>query len=137
MNPGDSVQEASRSGLDEASGLGAAGQDPADQGSADQGRADQGRADTGRAGYSNGTPARSPRTQKPLQDIQDLIDKLAAVTQQLRHPGSRVAGPSNLDPQATQQPRAVGRAQRGGAQERERADVPGDVVLAFQVDAAR
>ncbi len=76
MNPGDSVQDASRSGLDEASGLGAAGQ-------------------------GSGTPARSPRTQKPLQDIQDLIDKLAAVTQQLRHPsspggpGSRVAGPSN------------------------------------------
>jgi hypothetical protein len=65
MNPGDSVQEASRSGLDEAGGLGAAGQDPADRGSA------------------------------PLRDIQDLIDKLAAVTQQLRHPGSRVAGPSN------------------------------------------
>lgn len=68
MNPGDSVQDATRSGPDEASGLAAA--------------ADQ------------GTPMRSPRTQKPLQDIQDLIDKLAAVTQQLRHPGS-VAGPSN------------------------------------------
>jgi hypothetical protein len=68
MNPGDSVQDATRSGPDEASGLGAA--------------ADQ------------GTPTRSPRTQKTLQDIQDLIDKLAAVTQQLRHPGS-VAGPSN------------------------------------------
>jgi hypothetical protein len=39
-------------------------------------------------------PTRSPGTQKPLQDIQDLIDKLAAVTQQLRHPGS-MAGPSN------------------------------------------
>ena len=87
MNPGDSVQEASRSGLDEASGLGAAGHDPADEGSADQGSADQGSASQGWA--------RSPRTQKPLQDIQDLIDKLAAVTQQLRHPGSRVAGPSN------------------------------------------
>ena len=80
MNPGDSVQDASRSGLDEASGFSTA------------------------VGQGNGTPARSPRTQKPLQDIQDLIDKLAAVTQQLRHPGSpgspgssgsHVAGPSN------------------------------------------
>jgi hypothetical protein len=68
MNPGDSVQDASRSGPDEASGLG--------------------------AGQGNSTPGRSPRTQKPLQDIQDIIDKLAAVTQQLRRPGSSVAGPS-------------------------------------------
>jgi len=68
MNPGDSVQDATRSGPDEASGVGTA---------------------TG-----EGTPTRSPRTQKPLQDIQDLIDKLAAVTQQLRRPGS-VTGPSN------------------------------------------
>ena len=75
MNPGDSVQDASRSGLDEASGFGAA------------------------AGQGNDTP-RSPGTPRPLQDIQDIIDKLAAVTQQLRHPGSRVAGPSNLAWQA-------------------------------------
>ncbi len=68
MNPGDSVQDATRSGPDEASALG---------------------EDTG-----EGTPTRSPRTHKPLQDIQDLIDKLAAVTQQLRHPGS-MTGPSN------------------------------------------
>ncbi len=68
MNPGDSVQDATRSGPDEASGLGAAA--------------------------GEGTPMRSPRTQKPLQDIQDLIDKLAAVTQQLRHPGC-VTGRSN------------------------------------------
>jgi hypothetical protein len=73
MNPGDSVQDASRSGPDEASGFGAA------------------------AGQGNSTPGQSPRTQKPLQDIQDIqdiIDKLAAVTQQLRRPGSSVAGPS-------------------------------------------
>ena len=70
MNPGDSVQDASRTGPDEASGPGAA------------------------AGQGNVTPPRSPRTQKPLQDIQDIIDKLAAVTQQLRRPGSSVAGPS-------------------------------------------
>jgi hypothetical protein len=71
MNPGDIVQDASRSGLDEASGLGAA------------------------AGQGSGTSTRSPRTQKPLQDIQEIIDKLAAVTQQLRHPHSSAAGPSN------------------------------------------
>ena len=47
----------------------------------------------GTAGYPGGS-ARSPRSQKPLQDIQDIIDKLAAVTQQLRHPGSRVPGSS-------------------------------------------
>ena len=71
MNPGDSVQDVSRTGPDEASGLGAA------------------------AGQGNGTMARSPRTEKPLQDIQDIIDKLAAVTQQLRRPKSSVASRSN------------------------------------------
>jgi hypothetical protein len=70
MNPGDSVQDASRTGPDEASGPGAA------------------------AGQGNVTPPPSPRTQKPLQDIQDIIDKLAAVTQQLRRPNSSVAGRS-------------------------------------------
>jgi hypothetical protein len=69
MNPGDIMQDASRAGPDEAGGLGAA--------------------------PGQGTSARSLRNQKPLQDIQDIIDKLAAVTQQLRHPGSSVAGPSN------------------------------------------
>jgi hypothetical protein len=71
MNSGDSVQDASHTGLDEASGPGAA------------------------AGHGSHTPARSPRTQKPLQDIQDIIDKLAAVTQQLRHPHGSVASRSN------------------------------------------
>jgi hypothetical protein len=46
------------------------------------------------AGYGTGEWAGSPRAQKPLQDIQDIIDKLAAVTQQLRHPGSRPPGSS-------------------------------------------
>jgi hypothetical protein len=69
MNPGDSVQDVSRTGPDEASDFSAAGQD-------------------------NNTQAQSPGFQKPLQDIQDIIDKLAAVTKQLRHPGS-MAGPSN------------------------------------------
>ena len=40
-----------------------------------------------------GKPARTPRIHRPLQDIQDIIDKLAAVTQQLRHPGGSVPGP--------------------------------------------
>jgi hypothetical protein len=71
MNPGDSVQDASRTGPDEASGL---------DGAAGQGRI---------------TSTRSPGTQKPLQDIQDIIDKLAVVTQELRRPKSSVAGPSN------------------------------------------
>ena len=73
MNSGHSVQDANPSyppGQDDASRL------------------------EGTAGYSSGGPARSPRAQKPLQDIQDLIDKLAAVTQQLRHPGSRLPGSS-------------------------------------------
>ena len=69
MNPGDSVQDVSRTGPDDASGFSAAGQ-------------------------GNDTLAQSPGFQKPLQDIQDIIDKLAAVTQQLRHPGS-MTGPSN------------------------------------------
>jgi len=71
MNPGDSVQDVSRTGPDEASGPGAA--------------ADQG----------NGTMARSPRTEKPLEDIQDIIDKLAAVNQELRRPKSSAASRSN------------------------------------------
>ena len=71
MNPGDSVQDASRSGLDEASGLDAA------------------------VGQGRSTSTRSPRAQKPLQDIQDIIDQLAVVTQELRRPKSSVAGPSN------------------------------------------
>jgi len=70
MNPGDSVQDVSRTGPDEASGLGAA--DP-----------------------GSGTMARSPRTEKPLEDIQDIIDKLAAVNQELRRPKSSAASRSN------------------------------------------
>jgi hypothetical protein len=71
MKPGDSVPDASRSALDDGSPLGAAGSHGSDK------------------------PVRSPRTQKPLQDIQDIIDKLAVVTQQLRRPGSSLAGPSH------------------------------------------
>lgn len=61
MNIGDSVQDVSRSGPEDSTVPGA-------------------------AGHGDSHQARSLRTQKPLQDIQDLIDKLAAVTQQLRHP---------------------------------------------------
>jgi len=71
MNSGDSVQDASRAGLDDASGLGAA------------------------AGEGSRTPTRSPRTHKPVQDIQDLIDKLAVVSQQLRHPHGDAGSRSN------------------------------------------
>ena len=71
MNPGDSVQDVSRTGPDEASGIGAA---PA---------------------QGNGTPVRSLRAQESLQDIQEIVDKLAAVTQQLRHPNRSVASRSN------------------------------------------
>jgi hypothetical protein len=72
MNPVDSVPDADLSfapGQDDARGPGAAADD-------------------------SGTPSRSPWTQRPLQEIQDLIDKLAAVTQQLRHPGSGPRGSS-------------------------------------------
>jgi hypothetical protein len=71
MNPGDSVQDVSRTGPDEASGTDAA--------------ADQG----------NSSPARSLRTPESVQDIQEIVDKLAAVTQQLRHPIRSVASRSN------------------------------------------
>ena len=71
MNPGDSVQDVSRTGPDETSGSGTA------------------------ASQGNGTLTRSPGTEKPLQDIQDIIDQLAAVNQQLRHPKSSAASESN------------------------------------------
>lgn len=72
MNIGDSVKDASRSVPDDGTMPDA-------------------------ASHSEGHQPRSLRTQKPLQDIQDLIDKLAAVTQQLRHPSrgsDTVAGPT-------------------------------------------
>ena len=65
MNPVNSVPDADlsyRSGQDDASGPGTA------------------------ADHGDDMPPRAGWTQRPLQDIQDLIDKLAAVTQQLRHP---------------------------------------------------
>lgn len=71
MSNGDSVQDVSRTGPDETSGSGAA------------------------AGQSSRTLTRSPGTEKSIQDIQDIIDKLAAVTRQLRHPKSSAASQSN------------------------------------------
>jgi hypothetical protein len=68
MNFGDSVQDASRSEHDDVTVPGAVG------------------------GDGDSHEARSVRTQKPLQEVQDLIDKLAAVTQQLRHPGREADG---------------------------------------------
>jgi hypothetical protein len=65
MNFGDSVPDASRSGPDDGPVPDAVG------------------------GDGGSHQARSLRTQKPLQDIQEIIDKLAAVTQQLRHPAHR------------------------------------------------
>ena len=70
MNPGDSVHDVSRTGPDET-------------------------GDPGAVGQGNDTLTRSPRTEKPLQDIQDIIDQLAAVNQQLRHPRSSAASESN------------------------------------------
>jgi len=55
----------------------------------------------------------------PLQDIQDLIDRLAAVTQQLRHPGRRSDGApeaSVLGRETPQQACAVGGTEGGRAQ---------------------
>jgi hypothetical protein len=66
MNPGNSVQDASRAGQDDAGRYGTA------------------------AGYPGGTPEPSPQIptpQKPLQDIQEIIDKLAAVTKRLNGRG--------------------------------------------------
>ena len=71
MNPGDSVHDVSRTGPEETSGSDAA------------------------AGQGNDTLTRSPGTEKSLQDIQDIIDKLAVVTQQLRQPHGGVNSRSN------------------------------------------
>jgi hypothetical protein len=79
MNFGDSVQDVSRPGTKDATRPGGAA------GSA------SGRGD-GHPSRSPGLPPRamtSPGAQRPVQDIQDIIDKLNAVTQQLRRPGVR------------------------------------------------
>jgi hypothetical protein len=68
MNLGSSVHDASRSEHD-----------------------DYGRSG-GIAGPDHDKPARSPRTQETVQDIQDIIDRLAAVTHQLGHTGRQVPG---------------------------------------------
>jgi hypothetical protein len=68
MNLGESVPDASRSGPDDGTVPGA-------------------------AAHGDGHQARALRTQKHLQDIQDLIDKLAVVTQQLRYPATTPSQP--------------------------------------------
>jgi hypothetical protein len=83
MNLRDSVPDADsscRSGQDDASGaIGVI------EGTGETGETG---GDTD-AGHGDGQPTRILRAHRPLQDIQDIIDKLAAVTQQLRRPGSR------------------------------------------------
>ncbi len=46
--------------------------------------------------HGSGTPAQPAGTQRPLQEVQDIIDKLAAVTQQLRKPASSLHGSPRL-----------------------------------------
>ena len=90
MNFGDSVQDASRSGPTDVTVPGA---------------------------VDDSHRARSLITQKPLQDIQELIDKLAAVTQQLRHPGRRSdVEVLALGRETPQQACAVGGAEGGRAE---------------------
>jgi hypothetical protein len=95
MNFGDGVQDASRSGPDDITVPGTIGSD------------------------GDSHHARSMRTQNALQDIQDLIDKLAAVTQQLRHPGRRsddALGSAALGREAAQEACAVGGTEGGRAE---------------------
>ncbi len=77
MIPGNTVQDtnpACRPEPDDASGSGATpGYAGAEHSSADFS-----------ATCNSSKPSRSPRSHRPLQDIQDIIDELAAVTQQLR-----------------------------------------------------
>jgi hypothetical protein len=90
MNFGDSVQDASRSGPHDVTVPGA---------------------------VDDSHRTRSLITQKPLQDIQDLIDKLAAVTQQLRHPGRRSDGEASaLGRETPQQACAVAGTEGGRAE---------------------
>src|ERR1035437_6052390 len=116
MNPGDSVYDASRSEHDGPGWAGAT------------------------VGFGHDKLTRSPRSQKPIQDIQDIIDKLAAVNQELRRPGrsrSAPGSPRPLGAEAAQQLRAVAGTERGRTQQREGADVAGHVRLSLQIDAAR
>jgi hypothetical protein len=95
MNFGDGVQDASRSGPDDVTVPGTVG------------------------GDGDSHHVRSLRTPSALQDIQDLIDKLAAVTQQLRHPGRRsddAPGSVALGHEAAQEACAVGGAEGSRAE---------------------
>jgi hypothetical protein len=46
------------------------------------------------AGYDSHRPRITRHPHGPLQDIEDIIDKLTAVTQQLRRPHSKSEGPA-------------------------------------------
>ncbi len=81
-------------------------------------------------------PARPPGTQEPLQDIQELVDKLAVVTRQLGRHDRGGFRPVTLAPEAPQQAQPIRGAERGGAEQGEGPDVPGHVRLALQVDTA-
>jgi hypothetical protein len=72
MNSGNSVQD---------SGLRGAPDVPAS--AVDVPAPEEGQRDT-----SSGQPFGSRPRMQHLQDIQEIIDKLAAVTRQLRHPGN-------------------------------------------------
>lgn len=111
MKPGDSVLNASRSEHDDAGRPGAV------------------------AGIDHDKLTWSSRTQESLEDIQDIIDKLAAITRQLGRPVRAAPGFLTLGPEASQQAHAVSGAERGGTQQGEGADVTGNIRLALQVDA--
>jgi hypothetical protein len=83
MNPGDMGQDVGGSGPDDTSGFGTV-------------------ATPGNTTLTPVKLAESPRTQETLQDIQDIIDKLAAITQQLRRPGRSAADPVELGGKAAQ-----------------------------------
>ena len=111
MKPGDSVLNASRSEHDDADRSGAV------------------------ASIDHDKLTWSPRTQESLEDIQNIIDKLAAITQQLGRPARTAPDILTLGPEVSQQAHAVSGAERGGTQQGEGADVTGHVRLALQVDA--
>jgi hypothetical protein len=111
MKPGDSVLNASRSEHDDAGRSGAV------------------------AGTDHDKLTWSPRTQESLEDIQGIVDKLAALTRQLGRPVRTAPGILTLGPEVSQQAHAIGGAERSGAQQGDGADVAGNVRLALQVDA--
>jgi hypothetical protein len=78
MNPGHSVQDVNTEPPPRPTG-----QDDANRYAA---ATDNGSGTPTRSPKAHPVPPQASRPQKAVQDIQDIIDKLAAVTQQLRHP---------------------------------------------------